>query len=193
MEENNLADAKKLLVVGGSSGSMEIVLQFLPSISTNLKIPIVIVLHRKSFSDSALIDLFSSKTSLPVKEAEDKEPIKTGTIYVAAADYHLLIEKNKIFSLDYSEKINYSRPSIDVSFETAADTFKENLICLLLSGANADGVEGLMSAKKCGGIVAIQDPITASVPYMPKYALEKVEVDFLLKPAQIADFINSLN
>lgn len=183
---------KKLLMIGGSSGSMEVILQFLPLLKRNLSIAIVIVLHRKNFSDSALIELFSSKTFLTIKEAEDKEIIQQGFVYVASADYHLLVEKNKIFSLDYSEKINYSRPSIDVSFESAADAFEENAVALLLSGANADGANGLASIKQCKGITAVQDPATASVPFMPKYATEKMKVDYILKPSQMADFINEI-
>ncbi|MGN6617018.1 MAG: chemotaxis protein CheB [Ilyomonas sp.] len=192
MEENTLTQVNKLLIAGGSSGSMEVILEFLPLLKRNLSIAIVIVLHRKNFSDSALIELFSSKTFLPVKEAEDKEIIKQSVIYVASADYHLLIEKNKTFSLDYSEKINYSRPSIDVSFESAADTFKENVVGLLLSGANADGADGLAAIKQCNGITAVQDPATASVPFMPKYAMERIKIDYILKPSQMADFINEI-
>lgn len=190
MEENYLIKAEKLLMVGGSSGSMEIVLQFLPDIKKSTTTAIVIILHRKSYSDSSLIELFSSRTDIKVKEADEKEVISPGVIYVASADYHLLIEADKTFSLDSSEKINYSRPSIDVSFETAADAYKDKLACLLLSGANADGAEGLVTVKELHGVTAVQEPGTASVAFMPQYALHKIKPDFILKPSDMTKFIN---
>jgi two-component system chemotaxis response regulator CheB len=164
----------------------------LPNIKKEISLTIVIVLHRKSSADSSLADLFSSRTDIPVKEIEDKEAIRKGTIYVAPADYHLLFEKNHTFSLDFSEKVSYSRPSIDVSFESASDIYEKQLVCLLLSGANSDGVNGLRIAKANGGYLAVQDPSTAESPFMPQHALDKNTVDEILKPSEIAGFINRL-
>lgn len=93
--------------------------------------PIIIVLHRKNSSDSVLTDVFASKTALVVKEAEEKDSLTAGCIYIAPADYHLLIEKDHTLSLDFSEKVNFSRPGIDVTFETAAEAFQSELACPL--------------------------------------------------------------
>ena len=114
------------------------------------------------------------------------------TLYIAPPDYHLLIENDKTFSLDASEKINFSRPSIDVSFESASQVFKENLVCLLLSGANSDGTKGLQKVNEKGGSVIIQDPSTAIVPFMPEYAIENVANDAILDPKEMANYINQL-
>jgi len=181
-----------MLVIGGSAGSIEVILQVLPRLKKNISFPIVIVLHRKYSADSSLSDLFSTRTEIPVKEIEDKETIQPGTIYLAPADYHLLFEKNNSFSLDFSEKVSYSRPSIDVSFESASDIYREKLCCLLLSGANSDGVEGLRIVKKNGGQLIVQDPSTAESPFMPQHALDKNNIDIVLKPSEMAEFISSL-
>ena len=182
----------ELLIIGGSAGSLEVILYALPLLKNPLPISIIIVLHRKNNSDSTLTNLFKAKTRIPVKEAEEKEVIRAGHIYIAPPDYHLLIEKNQTFSLDYSEKVHFSRPSIDLTFQTAAETYRESLAGLLLSGANADGAEGLELIKLIGGKVAVQNPKTAEVSYMPQQALDKLEPDYILDIKQVADFINGL-
>jgi len=179
-------------IIGGSAGSLDVLLKVLPLIDVKIKFPIVIVIHRKHGADSLLPELLSSKTELRVKEVEEKEPLAAGTIYIAPSDYHLLIEQDRTFSLDYSEKINYSRPAIDATFQTAAEVYKDKLACLLLSGSNADGVNGLKSVKLWGGITLIQDPKTAQVGYMPAQAQANVKIDKVLSIEAIAEFINLL-
>jgi two-component system chemotaxis response regulator CheB len=181
------------LVIGGSAGSLDVLLKILPQISPNIGFSIIIVVHRKQGTDSLLSDLLSHRTALKVKEADEKEKINKGHIYIAPSDYHLLIEKDFTFSLDYSEKINYSRPSIDVTFQTAADAYGDQLACLLLSGSNADGVNGLISAKKNGGITLAQDPESAQVTYMPEQAILRANVSAVLKIEEMANYINSLS
>jgi two-component system chemotaxis response regulator CheB len=183
----------KVLVIGGSAGSLEIILKALPRLNSNIPLAIVIVLHRKNSFDTTLTDLLSSRTKIPVNEVEEKQRVKTCNIYIAPPDYHLLFEKDNTFGLDFSEKINYSRPSIDVAFESAADVYNNGLACLLLSGANADGVSGLKIAKYKGAIIAVQDPSEAEVSYMPQQALSSLEVDYVLKNNEIAEFINNLS
>lgn len=182
----------KALVIGGSAGSLEVLLKVLPDLRTDLSFPIIIVVHRKQGTDFLLADLLSSKTALKVKEVEEKEEINAKTIYIAPSDYHLLIEKDFSFSLDYSEKINYSRPSIDVTFQSAAEVYTDRLACLLLSGSNTDGVNGLIIMKSYGGLALAQDPNTASMAYMPEQAILKVEIDQVLKTEDMANYINSL-
>ncbi len=178
------------LIIGGSAGSLNVLLTVLPALKTEIKFAIIIVIHRKKDSESLLPELLANRTSLRVKEAEEKEEIVPGTIYVAPADYHLLLEQNRTFSLDYSEKINFSRPAIDATFQTGAEVYKDKLVCLLLSGSNADGVKGLMTVKKWGGVVMIQNPEDAQMPYMPQQAMENIDTDFIFNTVDLAEFIN---
>ncbi len=192
MEKDKINTVCELLVIGGSAGSLEVLLKVFPRLPASLGIAIVLVLHRKNSPDSMLPELLSTRTVLPVKEIEDKQPLTGGHVYIAPPDYHLLFEKNKVISLDYSEKVNYSRPSIDVAFESAAEAFGAKLCCLLLSGANADGMEGLKHVKEKGGRVAVQDPKSADTPYMPEQAIANVMVDHVLKTEDMVAFISGL-
>lgn len=192
MEEKRIEQDFKVVIVGGSAGSLDVLFQMMPALKPDLEAAIIIVLHRKSSTDSLLVDLFTLKTSLNVKEAEEKDVVTPGTIYLAPADYHLLFEKDGTLSLDYSEKINYSRPSIDSSFESAADIYGKRLVGILLSGANADGVEGLKAIKQNGGYTIAQSPDSAEVPYMPLKAIQNAGIDEILNAKDIAGFINEL-
>ena len=183
----------KFIVIGGSAGSLHVILDILTEIRPGFSIPILVVLHRNSVQGSSLEELFSSRTDLPVKEVEEKEPVMPGSIYLCPADYHVLLEQDHSFSLDYSERVNYSRPSIDVSFHSAADVYGEGLACCLLSGGNADGVVGLQYMKERGGLAIVQDPATAEVPYMPQHAITRVEVDIVLPANELPHFIKQLD
>ncbi|MGN0002264.1 MAG: chemotaxis protein CheB [Sphingobacterium composti] len=182
----------KVVLIGGSAGSIPVLLQVLPDIRSDLHFSIIIILHRKSYPKSSLNQLFESITTLNVLEVEDKTELVNGTIYLVPADYHLLFEDDKSIALDASEKINYSRPSIDVTFESAARIFNSNVVALLLSGGSQDGVEGLKNIIQHGGKVFIQDPNTAEVDYMPKQALEQIPEVEQLAPEQMSHFINNL-
>lgn len=193
MEKNSLKGKIDLLLIAGSAGSLDVLLKALPFIKSDLSFPIIIVLHRKASYDSSLINLFNSRSVLPVVEAEDKDNLQKGIIYVAPPDYHLLVETNHSLSLDYSEKIQYSRPCIDVTFETAAEVYKTRVAALLLSGANSDGAEGLKLIKNYGGITAVQNPVNAEASYMPQKAIQTAPIDFILEIEEIANFINKLS
>lgn len=192
MEENQIASPERVVVIGGSAGSLEVILQLLPQLETIDTIAILLILHRRNSDDNVLEELLRMKSGLKVKEIEDKTPLKAGRIYVAPADYHLFIETELVFSLDVSEKVHYSRPSIDVGFQSAADVFGSKLIAILLSGANSDGTEGLIAVQQSGGTVIIQSPETADVSYMPAFAISKMTPDYILSPAEIAAFIRDL-
>ncbi|WP_225874832.1 chemotaxis protein CheB [Pedobacter hiemivivus] len=183
----------KAFIIGGSAGSLEVLLKVLPNVRTDIPFPIIIVIHRKHGVDSLLPALLSTRTELKVKEVDEKEEIMAGTVYIAPSDYHLLIEQNETFSLDYSEKINYSRPAIDATFQTAAEAYKTKLACLLLSGSNSDGVNGLKYVKSWGGTTLIQDPDSAQVAYMPAQAQLNVAIDQVLTIEDMAAFINLLS
>ncbi len=191
MAEGQPIGLYEALLIGGSAGSVEAVLELLPLLPASLPLAIVLVLHRRT-GESLLPNLLRHKTAWQVKEADEKETLRTGTIYVAPADYHLLIEKDKSFSLDYSEKINYSRPSIDVTFEAAADVYGRAVMALLLSGANHDGTVGLQKIKEGGGFVMVQDPDEASVRYMPQYALTQLTADSVVKISEVPALVRQL-
>jgi len=182
----------KLIVIGGSAGSLQVIMEIISTIRPDFPLPVLIVLHRNSSFESSLEDLFASRSRALIKEVEEKEVIMPGVVYIAPPDYHVLIEEDQTFSLDYSERVNFSRPSIDVAFHCASDVYGAELVCLLLSGGNADGVEGLEYVKERGGIVVVQDPATADVPYMPQHAVTKVAVDFIVSAEELPAFMKGL-
>ena len=181
-----------LLVIGGSAGSLDVLMHLLPELQPDWPLAMIIVLHRKADSETLLSDLLATKTCLRVKEAEEKDILLPGCIYVAPADYHLLIEPDGSLTLDASEKVHYSRPSIDVTFMSAAEVCGSRLYCLLLSGANMDGAEGLQMVHESGGFTAVQDPETAEVPFMPKYAINTATVNKVLNLREMIDFVKDL-
>ncbi len=183
---------RRLIVIGGSSGSLEVILDILPRLPKSFPVPMLFVMHRNNSSDSLLRDLLARKSSLTVKEVEEKEEIVRGTIYLAPADFHVLIERDGSFSLDYSEKINYSRPSIDVTFMSAAEIFGARLTGILLSGANDDGARGMQVIKEKGGTTIVQDPAEAGVDMMPKEAIRRSVIDQVLTVAGIGDYLLTL-
>lgn len=191
MAENHVTNRNGVIVIGGSAGSLEVIIKILADVFVR-KFPILIVLHRKGSADSMLVDILSGRSALRIVEAEEKEPIKPGVVYIAPADYHLLIEKDHTISLDDSEKVNFSRPSIDVTFESAAQIYGSATVAVLLSGGSVDGVEGLKKIKSAGGLCIVQDPETAVVDFMPQQAVNTVAVDKLLHANDIGAFINQL-
>ncbi len=193
MAENKLKMPCKAVVIGGSAGSIEVLLKLLPALPSVFSFSVIIVVHRKNSSDSSLANLLSLKTAVPIQEVEDKDAVLPGSMYLAPADYHLLIEKQQVFSLDNSEKINYSRPSLDVTFESAADVYGPALVGILLSGANADGTAGLNAVKNAGGVIVAQKPETAMSSFMPQQAILNAPVDFILDVEEMIEFIRSLN
>lgn len=183
----------RLIVIGGSAGSLQVIMEMIKNLDNNLGFPIVLVVHRKAQSTSILPTLLQQFTTMQVLEVEDKTEIENGKIYIVPADYHMLFEDTNKVSLEGSEKMNYSRPSIDVTFKSAAETFGDSVIGILLSGANSDGVEGLGYIKRNKGKVWIQDPETAEVDYMPKQAAQQIDYDLLIEPKNLAECINNLN
>ncbi|MDF2455888.1 MAG: chemotaxis protein CheB [Cytophagaceae bacterium] len=191
MEEKLDMSSTEIIVIGGSSGSLDVVLKIISSVKKDIAVALVIVLHRKTTTDSALSELLAIRSVAPVKEVEDKDPVLAGNIYLAPSDYHLLFEKKHIFSLDDSEKINYSRPSIDVTFESAAEAYGATVSAILLSGSNADGTEGLLAIHAQGGVTIVQDPETAGFPYMPQQAILNAPVDYQMNVSEMIEYINN--
>jgi len=182
----------RLVVIGGSSGSLEVIMKLLPMLKADFAIPVVIVMHRNTTADSALAELLASRTKLKVKEAEDKDMMEPGSIYLAPPDYHLLIEADATLSLDASERVHYCRPSIDVSFMSAAVAYKENVQAILLSGANADGAAGVATIREAGGHTIVQEPAEAGVPYMPEQAIMTNAVDKIMPWSEMVEWLNKL-
>ena len=180
------------LIIGGSAGSLAVIMSILSHLGPKQDLSVIIVVHRKSDQDSILAEVIQSKTGWKTVEADEKEEIKPGIAYLAPANYHLLIERDRSFALDDSEKVNFSRPSIDVSFESAADVFGSELIAVLLSGASADGVQGLIRVKESGGISIVQSPESAEISYMPEQAINHAPIDFILHADEIGRKVTEL-
>ena len=159
-------------VIGASAGALEALGILLAGLPKDFSLPLIIVVHLPPDKDSMLAELLSQHTHLIVKEAEDKEPILPGYVYIAAPDYHLLVEQDHRLSLSSEEPVRFSRPSIDVLFETAADAYSERLIGIILTGANADGALGLASIMANGGTGLVLKPELAYVATMPEAALK---------------------
>lgn len=179
----------KLLAIGGSAGSLQVIMAVLAAIDKGFGMPVLVILHRYGRLPSSLEELFASRTTMPVKEVEEKETPQAGTVYLSPADYHVLFENDGSFSLDYSERVHFSRPSIDVGFRSAAEVFGPGLVALLLSGGNADGAEGLQIVKERGGVTIVQDPASAEVPYMPQQAISRMPPDFIIPAERLPGFI----
>lgn len=175
----------RLVAIGGSAGSLETILHIVSALPVSSGASFVIIVHRKHDSDSILEGLIAARTAMIVKEVEDKEPLLQNAIYIAPADYHLLLENESLFSLDSSEKVHFSRPSIDVTFQSVAEVFGPNAIGILLSGANADGAAGLESIKNAGGVAMVQDPETAEMPFMPQQAINRNIVENIVKAEEL--------
>lgn len=179
MEKGKMTYPASLVVIGGSAGSLQVILSLLEKVNAGFTIPILLVLHRDPQGESKLEELLSQRTRLIVKEVEDKDTIERNHLYVCPADYHVLPEKDGTFSLDYSEKEHFSRPSIDLAFRAAADVYGDKLVAILLSGANADGAAGLRYVKDLKGTTIVQQPDDAQVRYMPDQALQQSPADFI--------------
>jgi two-component system, chemotaxis family, protein-glutamate methylesterase/glutaminase len=157
----------------------------LSALPGNYRLPIVIVQHRSKDSDERLSGLLRASSNLPVREPEDKEPLHGPGVYLGPPDYHLLVEPNSL-ALSTEEPVAYSRPSIDVLFESAAYSHGSGVIGVLLTGANQDGTRGLQEIKQRGGYVIVQDPDSAESGFMPKNAVKNVVADRVLGLDQIA-------
>ena len=193
MEKSKRITNCKVVIIGGSAGSLQVLLQILPFVEKTVSFAIVIVVHRKNSDEQTLEDLIALKSKIKVKEVEDKVKLEAGFIYISPSNYHLLFEKNETLSLDTSEKINYSRPSIDVSFESAAEIYGQNLVGILLSGSNSDGTAGSRAIQAAGGISVVQNPLSADMPFMPNNAILHTVPDFILDTEEILEFIKGIN
>ena len=179
----------KAIVIGVSFGGMYALASIVPELPADFPVPIVIVQHLSPNSDGFLFCHLNEKSQVRVKEAESGEIIQAGTVYLAPANYHLLLEDDLSLSLSAEDKVQYSRPSIDVLFESAAYAASSEIIGIVLTGANADGSNGLQMIKSAGGMTIVQDPETAEAAIMPRAAIAACQVDHIMGLAEIAPFL----
>jgi len=179
----------KALVIGTSFGGLEALKAIIPAFPEDFPLAVIVVLHIGQNPNDSFVHYLNDISQLEVKEAEEKEELSQGTVYFAPPNYHLLIEDDETFTLSTDPKVHHSRPSIDVLFETAAWTFKKDLIGLILSGLNQDGSYGLLQINELGGVCMIEDPQNAQARIMPSAAYKIAKPQFIIPLEQIADKI----
>jgi two-component system chemotaxis response regulator CheB len=184
--------AYEIIVVGTSWGGLSAITQLIEDLPGDFGIPVVVVQHRHRESGHFLTAILQDRTPVTVCEVEDKTPIAAGRVYIAPADYHLLIEPG-FFSLSTDEPVRYSRPSIDVTFVSAADTYGARAVGVVLTGANGDGSRGLKRIADRGGLAFVQSPASAESPTMPAAALRCVPNARALPIPEIAAALNKLS
>ena len=182
----------RAVVIGGSAGAISPLKELLQELPSDFAAALIIVIHLHASSQGfAQAGTFSSSTLLKIKEAEGNELIRPATVYFAPANYHLLVERDLSFSLSIDPKVRFSRPSIDVLFESAAEAFQDSLVGILLSGGSDDGVNGLRRIQKLGGQILIQAPETAEVPLMVEAATQQLKLDAVLTPGEIGKWLTA--
>ena len=180
-----------LVVIGCSWGGFQALRQIFPSLPPDFPIPIVVAQHRLAEAGDGLGQSLQSASQLPIEDVTDKEPLLGGAVYLAPSDYHTIVE-GKFLALSTEEVVQYARPSIDVLFESAANSYGEALIAVILTGANEDGAEGLARVKELGGYTIVQDPATAVRREMPDAALAKVRPKRVLPVEEIGPALVAL-
>lgn len=174
------------VVIGASAGGTRALQQILPRLPADFPVPIVIAQHLHPLQDGAAIIHFNGGCRLNVKDADEKETLRAGFVYFAPPNYHLLLETDHSFSLSIDPRVNFTRPSVDVLFESASDAFGARLIGIVLSGANHDGAAGLAYIKRRGGLTVAQDPADAEFSFMPAAAIEQADPQYVLPAGAIA-------
>jgi two-component system, chemotaxis family, protein-glutamate methylesterase/glutaminase len=182
----------KAIMIGGSAGSFQVVTRILSVLPENYPIPIMFCLHRLKHVRSGFVEALSLKSKIPIVEPNDKEQIRPGKAYLAPANYHMYIELANRFALSTEEVVNHSRPSIDLSFATAANAYRQKLVGIILSGANKDGAYGMKRVKDHGGLTIVQDPACCEVRTMTESALQLITADHVFNVDQIINFILQL-
>ncbi|MBR7067019.1 MAG: chemotaxis protein CheB [Bacteroidales bacterium] len=182
----------KAVIIGGSAGSFQVITRILSSMPPNFPLPVLLCLHRLKHVRSGFVEALSIKSTLPVIEPMDKEQIKPGRAYLAPANYHMYVELGNKIALSTEEVVNHSRPSIDLSFITAAQIYREKLIGIILSGANRDGAYGLKKVKDHGGIAIVQNPAECQVKTMTETSLKMTPVDHIFNTNDIIKYLQKV-
>ena len=187
-----LRDRIEAVVIGASAGGVEALSQILPALPPSFRPALLIVLHLPRERPSLLVDIYATRCTLRVREADDKEPVEPGTVYFAPPDYHMLVERSRQIALSTDEPVHFSRPSIDVLFESAADVYGNRLLGVILTGGNEDGAAGLHAIHRAGGVTVVQQPDSAQVPLMVVSALQRNPADFVLSLPELAQLLRGL-
>ena len=180
------------VVIGASAGALDVLSNLLPGLPADYRLPILIVVHLPPDKTSLFAQLLRARCAIRVREAEDKEPIEPGVAYFAPPDYHLLVEQDKRLSLSDDEPVLFSRPSIDVLFESAADAYGDGLIGVVLTGANSDGANGLKAVVEAGGVAVVQSPKGAYAVAMPEAAIAACPDARVLPVNEIAAYLREV-
>jgi two-component system chemotaxis response regulator CheB len=180
------------VVIGSSAGGIKALSAVLAALPSEFPLPIIIVQHLHPNSDSYLARILEAKCGLKVKQADEKETVADGVVYLAPPNYHLLIEEDRSFSLSIEGPVNFARPSVEVLFETAVYAYRDKLIGIILTGANNDGSLGVKKIKQIGGYVIVQEPTTAEADAMPRAAIAATNVDKILPLEQIGPYLLQL-
>ncbi len=181
------------IVVGTSAGGLYALSNILTELPAEYPLPIMVVQHRSKDKKELLEDILQHKCKIKIKQADEKEKIEKGCVYIAPPDYHLLIETDLTFSLSSDQYVSYSRPSIDVLFESAAAAYKDTLIGIILTGANNDGAAGISAIKQYNGLTIAQSPEEALFPFMPNAAIATKMVTHIWTLSEIQNFLLALD
>ena len=192
MNKYNLHNGFKAIVMGGSAGSFQGIVKILSQLPVGFPLPIIMALHRLKHVRHGFVEALSIKSNLRIVEPDDKESIKKGVVYLAPANYHMSIELGNYFSLSTEHMVNNSRPSIDITLDSAGYTYRNKLIGVLLSGATKDGAMGMKRICERGGRTIVQKPEECMIDTMPKAALSLTSIDHVLDIDQIIGFFNEL-
>jgi len=180
------------IVIGASAGGLDALAVLLPSLKPDLRLPVMVVLHISPNSDSFLVTYLNQMSGIRVTEAADKELLQPGTVYFAPPNYHLMVEDRRTLALTNEDKVNFSRPSIDILFETAVWTFGSRIIGIILTGANWDGARGMELIQAAGGYTIVQNPAQAVVARMPESVIERIRPDKVLPVEAMGPLLNEL-
>ena len=183
----------EIIAIGASSGGVETVLEILTPLPNGFRTPIIVVQHIRDSSETGRCALYEKIIGIPVKEIEQYQPIQHNAIYLAPGNYHCYVENDRTFSLSVDQKENYSRPSIDVLFESVSKVFGASALGVLLTGANHDGAKGLGSIRARGGLAIVQDPSEAKFAAMPQEAIRADNVDYIYRCKRISEYLISIN
>lgn len=186
--ENNQREYEAV-TIGASAGGLHVLSDILKALPVDFAVPVIVIQHRSKDERMLLEEILQSKCSIRIKQANEKEEIAKGAVYFAPADYHLLIEKDRSFSLSHDAPVNFSRPSIDVAFETASEAYESKLVGIILTGASKDGAAGIESIRKHGGITIALDPATAEYPLMPQAAINTGSIQHIFEQEELINFL----
>lgn len=184
--------AAEAVAIGASAGSIDALFTLFDGLQPPMHAAIIVVLHLPEDHESRLVEVFASRVRVPVREAQPNAAVAPGTIWFAPPGYHLLVERERSFSLSCDPPVLFSRPSIDVLFDSCAEAYGASLAGLVLTGANEDGARGLARIKACGGLAAVQDPHEAAHPVMPQAAVAAADPDYVLPLAGLRRLLHTV-